>query len=100
MLDSDYEHKRSRKFVDNLLKRKKEWLFGFVMDPDVDPTNNRAEKALRSSVMYRKVSCGLRSGRGSEIYTTIYSIYYTTKLRGKKFTVDTPSVIKRKAKPG
>ena len=99
MLDSDYEHKRSRSFVHNLLKRKESWLFGFVMDPDVDPPNNRAEKDLSSSVIYRKVLCGLRSGRGSEIYTTIYSIYYTTKLRGKKLIVDTPSVIKRKAKP-
>ena len=35
LMDSDYEHKRSRRFVDNLLKRKKEWLFGFVMNPDV-----------------------------------------------------------------
>ena len=35
LIDSDYEHKRSRRFVDNLLKRKKEWLFSFVMNPDV-----------------------------------------------------------------
>ena len=100
LLDSDYEHKRSRRFVDNLLKRKKEWLFNFVMNPDVEPTNNRAERALRSSVIHRKVSGGSRSDRGAEIYTKIYSTYYTTKLRGKNFIADTPSVIKRKAKPG
>ncbi len=99
-LDSDYEHAKCSKFVKNLLKRRKEWLFGFVMSPDVEPTNNRVERALRSSVIYRKVSGGSRSGRGAEIYTTIYSIYYTTKLRGKNFIADTPSVIKRKAKPG
>ena len=94
-LDSDYEHAKCSKFVKNLLKRRKEWLFGFVMSPDVEPTNNRVERALRSSVIYRKVSGGSRSGRGAEIYTTIYSIYYTTKLRGKNFIADTPSVIKR-----
>ena len=98
--DPDYEHKRSRWFVDNLLKRKKEWIFGFVMNLDVDPTSNRAERALRSSVIYRKVSGGSRSGRGAEIYTRIYSVYYTSKLRGKNFIKDTPSIIKRSSKPG
>jgi len=60
LLDSDYEHRRSRRFVDNLLKRKKEWLFRFVTYPKVEPTNNRAE-------------------RSAEIYTRIYSVYYTSK---------------------
>ena len=100
LLDSDYEHKRSSRFVNNLLKRKKEWFFGFVMNPNVEPTNNRAERALRSSVIYRKVSGGSRYGRGAEIYAKIYSIYYKSKLRGKNFIADTLSVFKRKAKPG
>ena len=100
LLDSDYEHKRSRRFVDNLLKGKKEWIFRFVIDPDVEPTNNRAERALRSSVIYRKISGGSRSGRRAEIYTRIYSVYYTSKLRGKNFIEDTPSIIKRSAEPG
>ena len=99
-LDSDYEHKRSRRFVDNLLKRKKEWLFNFVMNPDVEPTNNRAERALRSSVIYRKVSGGPRTQRGVVINLKIYSVYYTSKLRGKNFIADRPYVIKRKDKPG
>ena len=86
--------------MDNLLKRKKEWLFNFVTNPDVEPTNSRAERALRPSVIYRKVSGGSRSGRGAEVYTRIYSIYYTTKLRGKNFITDTSSIIKRKAKSG
>ena len=98
-LDSDYEHKRSRRFVDNLLKRKKEWLFNFVMNPDVEPTNNRAKRAVRSSVMYWKVSGGSRPEIIYEIYTKIYSIYYTTKLRGKNFIVDTPSIIRGEIKP-
>ena len=100
LLDSDYEHARSRRFVDNLLKRKKEWLFRFVIDPKVEATNNRAERALRPSVIYRKVSGGSRSERGAEIYTRIYSVYYTSKLRGKNFIEDAPSIIKRSAKPG
>ena len=84
----------------NLLKRRKEWLFDFVMDPDVEPTNSRAERALRSSVIYRKISGGSRHVRVSEVYTRIYSIYYISKLGEKNFIVDTSSIIKRKAKPG
>ena len=64
------------------------------------PTNNRAERALRSSAIYRKVSGGSRSERGAEIYTRIYSVYYTTKLRGKNFIADTAYIIRRRAKPG
>ncbi|MEM4104760.1 MAG: transposase [Thermoplasmatales archaeon] len=37
--------------VDNFLKRKKELLFRFVIDLEVEPTNNRTERALRPSVV-------------------------------------------------
>ena len=100
LLTSHYENKRSQRFVENLLKRKKEWLLQFVMNPDVESTNNRAERGLRPSVIYRKVSGGSRSERGAEIYTRIFSIYYTSKLRGNNFIADTPSVMKRKARLG
>ncbi|MCL5793894.1 MAG: transposase [Candidatus Thermoplasmatota archaeon] len=100
LLDSDYESMKCRKFVENLLKRKREWLFNFVINPDVEPTNNRAERALRPSVIYRKISGGSRSERGSEIYTKIYSVYYTSKLKGKNFIRDTQSVIGKSANPG
>ena len=51
---------RARKFVDNFLKRRKEWQFHFVLGPEVEPTNNRAERAFRPSVIYRKASGGAR----------------------------------------
>ena len=98
--DSQYEHAGCRKFVKNLLKRKREWLFQFVMNPHVEPTNNRAERCIRPSVIYRKTSGGSRTERVVEIYTRIYSIYYTSKLRGKNFITDTSSIIKGNAKPG
>ena len=84
----------------NLLRRRKEWLFSFVVNPDVEPTNNRAERASRPSVIYSKISGGSRSERGAEIYTKIYSVYYTSKSRGKNFIADAPSIIRRKAEPG
>ena len=94
--DTGYEHIRTRKFVDNLLRRKKEWLFRFVIDPEVEPTNNRAERALRPAVIYRKVSGGTRSSRGSEAYDRLFSIFYTQKLRKRSFIRDVPQLITRK----
>jgi hypothetical protein len=56
--DKDYDHSGSGKFVDNLLKRKKEWLFRFVVDKEVESTNNRAERSLKLSVIARKTLGG------------------------------------------
>ena len=103
LLDTDYEHPKCRNFVKNLLKRKKEWIFAFVMHPEVESTNNRAERALRPSVIYRKVSGGSRTERGADIYARLSSIYYTSKLRKNSFIKDTSKVIVRKGrnpKPG
>ncbi|MGC8562107.1 MAG: IS66 family transposase [Thermoplasmata archaeon] len=101
LLDTGYEHLRTRKFVDNLLKRKREWLFRFVVDSNVEPTNNRAERALRPSVIYRKVSGGTRSPRGSEAYDRLFSIFYTQKLRRRNFIRDVPKLItRRETHPG
>ena len=97
--DSHYGHERCRKFVKKLLKGNKEWLFQIVMNPHVEQTNNSAESGLRPLVIYRKTSGGSRTERVVEIYTRIYSIYYTSKLRGKNFITDTPSIIKGNVKP-
>ncbi|MGC8563124.1 MAG: IS66 family transposase, partial [Thermoplasmata archaeon] len=96
LLDTGYEHLRTRKFVDNLLKRKREWLFRFVVDPNVEPTNNRAERALRPSVIYRKVSGDTRSPRGSKAYDTLLSIFHTQKLRRRNFIRYVPRLITRR----
>ena len=96
LLDRDYAHRRSGKFVDNLLRRRRDWLFRFVVDPEVESTNNRAERALRPAVIYRKVTGGSRSDRGAEAYATLSSIFYTQKLRKKSIIRDVPALINRK----
>ena len=100
LLDRDYAHRRSGKFVDNLLRRRRDWLFRFVVDPEVESTNNRAERALRPSVIYRKASGGSRSDRGAEAYEIMESIRYTTKLRNKSFIKDIPAMIRKETHPG
>ena len=55
--------KYHRRFANNLLKV---WpaLWTFTTDPAVEPTNNPAERALRTPVIHRKLSHGTRSHDG------------------------------------
>ncbi|CAM3557673.1 Transposase IS66 central domain-containing protein [Deinococcus saxicola] len=58
-------------------------LLYFLLDPKIPPTNNAAERALRSVVMARKVSqCG-KNLLGAITYTRIKSVVETARLRGE-----------------
>lgn len=48
-------------------------LWTFVHRPDVEPTNNDAERALRPGVIHRKTSFGTDSPRGSHFITRMLS---------------------------
>ena len=54
-----------RVFANNLLKI---WpaLWTFATHPDVEPTNNPAERALRTPVIHRKLSHGTRTKQGEQ----------------------------------
>jgi hypothetical protein len=58
-------------------------LFVFVADPRVPPTNNAAERALRPTVISRKISGGTRSDKGSKTKTDLASLFGTWLLRGE-----------------
>ncbi|MEM0134172.1 MAG: transposase [Thermoplasmatales archaeon] len=60
-IDAPYESKKCAGSIRNLLKRKRDDLFRFVINRDIESTNNRAERAIRPIVTYRKVSGGSRS---------------------------------------
>ena len=53
-------------------------LWGFVDRPNVEPTNNHAERELRAFVLWRKRSFGSQSERGDRfaerIMTTVHSL--------------------------
>jgi len=57
-------------------------LFVFLDRPDVEPTNNRSERALRPSVIHRKVTGGFRSQWGAAAYAALASIIDTAELKG------------------
>lgn len=57
-------------------------LFIFLYRRDVDPTNNVAERALRPSVIHRKVTGCFRSDWGAKAYAAIASVIDTAELSG------------------
>lgn len=57
-------------------------LFVFLYRTDVEPTNNVAERALRPSVVHRKVTGGFRSQWGAKAYAALASVIATTALKG------------------
>ena len=57
------------------------WVF---LDHDgVDPTNNRAERALRFGVLWRKRSLGTQSEKGNRWVERILSLKETCRLKSK-----------------
>jgi transposase len=49
----------------------------FLADPRSEPTNNRAERALRPAVMARKVSPGSKNDRGAGAFAVFTSMIRT-----------------------
>ena len=58
-------------------------LFLFSRVPGVEPTNNRAERALRPVVLWRKGSFGTNSEEGSRFVAHIMSVVMTCRLQGR-----------------
>jgi transposase len=57
-------------------------LFVFVTRRDVPATNNACERALRPSVIFRKVTNGFRSNWGGQAYAALRSVVGTGNLNG------------------
>ena len=69
-----------RRFANNLLKV---WpaLWTFTIHPDIEPTNNPAERALRAPVIHRKVSLGTQSNTGERFAERALSAAATCRLQ-------------------
>jgi transposase len=67
-------------------------MWKFLTVPDMEPTNNAAERALRPAVIHRKRSLGTRSSAGSQFIERIMTVVETGKKHGRniyEFLVDT-----------
>lgn len=58
-------------------------LFVFLTRRDAEPTNNESERALRPSVIFRKVTNGFRSEWGAKTYAALCSIVETGRRNGR-----------------
>ena len=57
-------------------------LWTFVVEEGVEPTNNRAERALRFAVLWRKISQGSYNAKGDRWVERTLSLRETCRLRG------------------
>ncbi len=53
----------------------------FVNHPELPPTNNEAERALRHAVIARRIGYGTRTSEGSLAYSSLLSVIETCRLR-------------------
>lgn len=79
-------NKYCRGMARNLLKA---WpaLWTFAAHNDVEPTNNHAERALRSAVIYRKLSLGSQSQGGERRIERLLSAHTTCRLQDRSLFV-------------
>lgn len=63
----------------NRLARQRDHLLGCLGEPAAEPTNNRAERALRPAVISRKFSCGNRTIAGKEAWVRLRSVTETLR---------------------
>ncbi|WP_227323895.1 IS66 family transposase [Acidisoma silvae] len=75
------------------IARDREHLFVFVTDRDVAATNNACERALRPSVIFRKVTNGFRSEWGAQTYAAFRSVVSTAKLNNRSVLDDLRRVL-------
>ena len=57
----------------------REWLWTFLYYEDVEPTNNAGERSLRHAVIWRKLSFGTQSARGSRFMETMLTVIETCR---------------------
>ena len=83
MIEQYYDHRdEAGKFARRLL-REMDSLWVFLAQQGVEPTNNRAERALRCGVLWRKRSLGTASEKGNRWVERILSLKETCRLQAR-----------------
>ena len=67
------------------LFKQRDHLFTFLDHPDVEATNNLAERQLRPAVIARKLSCGNKTSRGARTWEILASLAATCGQRAESF---------------
>ena len=87
------------------IARDRAHLFLFVTDRAVSATHNACERALRPSVIFRKVTNGFRSEWGAQTYAAFRSVVSTAKANSRSVLNDLRQALaispsKAKTQPG
>jgi transposase len=82
LLSRQYPSTSASRRLFKAMRRHRDDLFRFVIRRDVPYTNNACERALRPSVIFRKVTGCFRSKWGAEVYAAAASIIATGRLHG------------------
>ncbi len=59
------------------------WLWTFLEEEGVEPTNNASERALRHAVIWRKLSFGTQSAGGSRFVETMLTVIETCRQQSR-----------------
>ena len=88
-----------RHLRDAMIVDARDKLLVFLKRRDIEPTNNASERALRPSVIFRKVTNGFRSAWGAKVYADICSIVATGRLAGRSALASIRAALKTPAAP-
>jgi transposase len=73
---------QAHRVAQNLIKSF-DMMWRFVGNPEIEPTNNLAERQVRKYVVYRKKSLFTWSQRGNEFIERIFSLFLTCRLQNQ-----------------
>ena len=76
------EHKKATVLAERLEKYGESY-FLFIDNPAIEPTNNVAEREIRTLVLDRKVTQGVRSDVGNEWHERFWTVLATCRRRSK-----------------
>lgn len=79
------ENKKTKNLIKRIIRHRDD-LLRFIDNPDVEFSNNRAERMIRLIVLARKVSFGNRTPQGAFYYSVLVSVMETCRLRKKNLT--------------
>src|SRR5271167_622348 len=82
LLSGDEPKQASARRLFRAMRRDRDDLFRFVTRRDVPYTNNACERALRPSVIFRKVTNCFRAEWGAKVYAAAASVIATGRLHG------------------
>ena len=68
--------------LQQVIKGCRRYMFVFLANREIPPTNNGSERSLRPCVVFRKVTNCFRSEWAAELYADIRSVIETARRRG------------------